>query len=179
MSVFQCVLHSDQCLNLFDRLELAADKEFKHRKRMSSSVKHVYQSINTVSWSDLFSYDACSSARFAAEASFTSQWCFCSSAEFVAWSSLAFRWCSCSSAEFVTWSSLAFWSDWSRQVESSRLSWVLNSSRLNSSLNSWLEYSSWVKRLKSSIDLKYSTRLVKTWSKVLLIFIWMSDNAIE
>ncbi len=33
MFVFQCVLHSDQCLNLFDRLELAANKEFKHWKK--------------------------------------------------------------------------------------------------------------------------------------------------
>ncbi len=49
MSVFQCVLHSDQYFKLFNRLELATDKEFKHRKRMSSSVKHVYQSMNTVS----------------------------------------------------------------------------------------------------------------------------------
>ncbi len=73
MFVFQCVLHSDQCLNLFNKLELAANKEFRHWKRMLSSVKHVYQSMNTVSWSDLFSYDACFSARFAAEALFTSQ----------------------------------------------------------------------------------------------------------
>jgi len=49
MSVFQYVLHSDQCLNLFDKLELAADKEFKLRKRMLFSMKHVYQSMNTVS----------------------------------------------------------------------------------------------------------------------------------
>ncbi len=49
---------------------------------MSFSMKHVYQSINTISWSDLFSYDACSSAKFAAEASFAFQWCFCSSARF-------------------------------------------------------------------------------------------------
>ncbi len=72
MSVFQCVLHSDQCFNLFDRLELAADKEFKHWKRMLSFVKHVYQSMNIVSWSNLFSCNACSSARFITEASFTS-----------------------------------------------------------------------------------------------------------
>ncbi len=127
MSVFQCVLHSDQCFNLFDRLELAANKEFKHQKRMLFSVKHVYQSMNTASWSDLSSCDACSSAKFAAEVLFTFQWCFCSFAEFVAWSSLAsqwcsysfakfvawsllaFQWCSCCSAEFVTWSSLMFW----------------------------------------------------------------------
>ncbi len=50
---------------------------------MLSSVKHVYQSMNTVSWSDLSFYNACSSAKFAAEASFAFQWCFCSSAEFV------------------------------------------------------------------------------------------------
>ncbi len=73
MFIFQYVLHSDQCFNLFDRLELAADKEFKHRKRMSFSVKHVYQSMNIISWSDLFSCNACSSARFAAEALLTSQ----------------------------------------------------------------------------------------------------------
>ncbi len=59
MSVFQCVLYNDQSFNLFDRLELAADKEFKHWKRMSSFMKHVYQSMNTVSWSDLFSCNAC------------------------------------------------------------------------------------------------------------------------
>ncbi len=64
MSVFQCVLHNDQCFNLFDRLELAADKEFKLWKRMLFSMKHVYQSMNTVSWSNLFSCNAYSSARF-------------------------------------------------------------------------------------------------------------------
>jgi hypothetical protein len=49
MSVFQYVLHSNQCFNLFNRLELAANKEFKLRKRMLSSVKHVYQSMNITS----------------------------------------------------------------------------------------------------------------------------------
>jgi len=41
------------------------------------------------------------------------------------------------------------------------------------------EYLSWVRRLKLSIDSKFSIRLIKTWSKVLLIFIWISDNATE
>ncbi len=127
MSVFQCVLHSDQCLNLFDRLELAADKEFRLQKRMSSSVKHVYQSMNTASWSDLFSCNAysfekfvawslltsqwcfCSSVRFAAEASFTFWWCSCSFEKFITWSSFTFWWCFCSSERFIAWSSLTFW----------------------------------------------------------------------
>ncbi len=83
MFVFQCVLHNDQYFNLFDRLELAADKEFKHWKRMSSSVKHVYQLMNTASWSNLSSCNACSSVRFAAKALLASWWCFYSSAKFI------------------------------------------------------------------------------------------------
>jgi len=34
MSVFQCVLHSNQCFNLFDRFELTADKEFRFQKKV-------------------------------------------------------------------------------------------------------------------------------------------------
>ncbi len=102
MSVFQYILHSDQCLNLFDRLELAADKEFKLRKRMSSFVKHVYQSMNTVSWSDLFSYDAYFSARFVTWFSLASQWCSYSSVRFVAEASFIFWWCFYSSEKFIT-----------------------------------------------------------------------------
>ncbi len=71
MSIFQCILYSDQCFNLFNRLKLAANKEFKHQKRMSFSVKHVYQSMNIISWSDLFSCNACFSARFIAKTLFT------------------------------------------------------------------------------------------------------------
>ncbi len=41
--------------------------------------------------------------------------------------------------------------NWSRRVESSRSSRVLNSSRLDSSQNSWLEYSSWVEMFDLSI----------------------------
>ncbi len=58
--------------------------------------------------------------------------------------------------------------------ESEFLTWVFKSSQ-----NSWLNYLSWVRRLRSSIDLKFSIWLIKTWSEVLLIFIWVSDNATE
>ncbi len=58
--------------------------------------------------------------------------------------------------------------------ESEFLTWVFKSSQ-----KIRLEYLSWVRRLRLSIDLKFSTWFVKTWSEVLLIFIWMSDNATE
>ncbi len=44
--------------------------------------------------------------------------------------------------------------DWLHQVESLRLSQVLNSSRLNSSQNSWLEYLSQVRRFDLSIQVE-------------------------
>ncbi len=44
--------------------------------------------------------------------------------------------------------------DWLHQVESLRSSQVLNSSRLNSSQNSWLEYLSQVRRFDLSIQVE-------------------------
>ncbi len=52
--------------------------------------------------------------------------------------------------ELTAWRKM-FLLDWSRQVESSRSSQVLNSSRLDSSQNSWLEYLSRVEMFNSSI----------------------------
>ena len=53
--------------------------------------------------------------------------------------------------------------DWSRRVESSRSSRVFNSSRLDSSQNSWFEYLSWVRRFNSSNWIK-----LKSWNWVLI-----------
>ncbi len=58
--------------------------------------------------------------------------------------------------------------------ESEFLTWVFESSQ-----KIQLKQLSWIKELKSSIDLKFSIQLVKTWSEVLLISIWVSDNATE
>jgi len=52
--------------------------------------------------------------------------------------------------------------DWSWQVESSRLSQVLDSSRLDLSQNSWLEYLSKVEMFNSSIQVES-----KSWNQVL------------
>ncbi len=53
--------------------------------------------------------------------------------------------------------------DWLRRVESSRSSRVFNSSRLDSSQNSWFEYLSWVRRFNSSNWIK-----LKSWNWVLI-----------
>ncbi len=53
--------------------------------------------------------------------------------------------------------------DWSRWVEYLSSSQIFDSLRLDSSQNSWLEYLSWVRKLKSSINLKFLIQLVKTW----------------
>ncbi len=55
--------------------------------------------------------------------------------------------------------------DWSRQVESSRSNQVLDSSRFDSSQNSWLEYSSQVKMFNLSIQVESeSWNWVSTWN---------------
>ncbi len=55
--------------------------------------------------------------------------------------------------------------DWSRQVEYLSSSWVLDSSRLNLSQNSWLEYLSWVRRFDSSIQVESEGwNWVSTWN---------------
>ncbi len=51
--------------------------------------------------------------------------------------------------------------NWLHQVESSRSSRVFDSSRLDSSQNSWLEYSSWVEMFNSSIQVES-----KSWNRV-------------
>ncbi len=57
----------------------------------------------------------------------------------------------CSIIDDLITSSHSLHIDWSRQVKSSRSSRVLDSSRLNSSQNSWLEYSSWIEMFDLSI----------------------------
>ena len=51
--------------------------------------------------------------------------------------------------------------DWSRRVESSRSSRVFNSSRLDLSQNSWLEYLSWIEMFDSSIQVES-----ESWNRV-------------
>ena len=58
--------------------------------------------------------------------------------------------------------------DWLRWVESLRLSRVFNSSRLDSSQNFEIEYSSWVMMFESSIQVK-----LKCWNWVL---IWILNS---
>ncbi len=53
--------------------------------------------------------------------------------------------------------------DWLHQVEVLRLSQVFDSSRLNSSQNSWFKYLSWVKMFNSSNWVE-----LKSWNWVLI-----------
>ncbi len=51
--------------------------------------------------------------------------------------------------------------NWLHRVDSSRSSWVLDSSRLNSNQNSWLKYLSWIEMFNSSIQVES-----ENWNRV-------------
>ncbi len=71
----------------------------------------------------------------------------------------------CSIIDDLITSSHSLHIDWSRQVKSSRSSRVLDSSRLNSSQNSWLEYSSWIEKFDLSIWVESENwNRVSTWN---------------
>jgi len=68
-----------------------------------------------------------------------------------------------------TWfRSKIYWVDWLQQVKLLRSSWIFNSSRLDSSQNFEIEYSSWVMMFELNIQIE-----LKCWNRVLT---WIFDS---